>query len=132
MSFRCPVLVPDAASVNGFCVISVPVPVPVPVPDTANLKKPLSLVHTCGLNTLGTRIRVRTRTRIPNLMATLYYAERVHIAQTQARIPTPFFCIRQESESEYISVSVFKPNNVIKPSTLTPTFASIFNNVCQW
>ena len=33
------------------------------------------------------RTRVRTRIRIPNLMATLYYAEHVHIAQTQDSDP---------------------------------------------
>ena len=44
-------------------------------------------------------------------MATLYYAENVHIAQTL--IPTPYFYIAQESESE--SVPVSKSGNVIKP-----------------
>ena len=33
--------------------------------------------------------RVQTQIRIPNLMATLYSAEYVHIAQTLTRIPTP-------------------------------------------
>ena len=28
MAFRCPVLAPDTASVNAFCILSVPVPVP--------------------------------------------------------------------------------------------------------
>ena len=28
MAFRCPVLVPDTASVNSFCIILVPVPLP--------------------------------------------------------------------------------------------------------
>ena len=42
--------------------------------------------------------RVQTQIQIPNLMATLYYTEHVHIAQTQ--IPTPYFCKGQESESE--------------------------------
>ena len=32
----------------------------------------------------------RIRIRIPNPKATLYYAEHVHIAQTQTRIPTPY------------------------------------------
>ena len=35
-----------------------------------------------------TRIRVQTWIRIPNPMATLYYAEHVHIVQT--RIATPY------------------------------------------
>ena len=35
--------------------------------------------------------RRRTRILILNLMATLYYAEHVHIAQTLIRIPTPIF-----------------------------------------
>ena len=33
-------------------------------------------------------------------MAILYYAERVHIAQTRTLIPTPYFCTGQESESD--------------------------------
>ena len=36
MAFRCPVLAPDTASVNGFCIILVPVPVPVPVTASVN------------------------------------------------------------------------------------------------
>ena len=40
MAFRCPVLAPDTASVNGFCMISVPVPVPVPVSETASVNTP--------------------------------------------------------------------------------------------
>ena len=39
-------------------------------------------------------------------MVTLYYAEHVHIAQTWTRIPTPYFCLGQESESESMSESV--------------------------
>ena len=38
MAFRCPVLVPDTASVNGFCMISVPGPVP--VSETASVNTP--------------------------------------------------------------------------------------------
>ena len=37
-------------------------------------------------------------------MATLYYAEHVHIPQTQ--IPTSYFCIGQESEYESLHESV--------------------------
>ena len=42
-----------------------------------------------------------------------------HIAQTRIRIPTPYFCIGQEFESEYVPVSesgiVFKPfKNVLQ------------------
>ena len=37
-------------------------------------------------------------------MATLYYAEHVHITQT--RIPTPYFCMGQESESEFVPESI--------------------------
>ena len=37
--------------------------------------------------------RVGTRTWIRNPMATLYYAEHVHIAQTQTWIPTPYYCV---------------------------------------
>ena len=57
------------------------------------------------------RTRVQTRIRIPNPMATLYYAEYVHIAQTW--ISTPYFCIRQESES--VSVSEFVSGKVNEP-----------------
>ena len=52
--------------------------------------------------------RKQTRIWIPSPMATLYYTEHVHIAQTQ--IPTPYFCAVQESESkpvhEFISGNV--------------------------
>ena len=44
-------------------------------------------------------------------MATLFYVEQVHIAQTRTRIPTPYFCMGQESEIESVSES----GNVIKP-----------------
>ena len=44
-------------------------------------------------------------------MATLYYAEHVHIAQT--RIPTPYFCVGQEPESESVPESV--SDNVNEP-----------------
>ena len=39
-------------------------------------------------------------------MATLYYVEHVHFAQTGTRIPTPYFCIGQVSESESVPESV--------------------------
>ena len=44
------------------------------------------------------------------MMATLYYAEHVHIAQTWTQIPTPYFCMGQESKSE--SVPEFVSGNV--------------------
>ena len=47
-----------------------------------------------------TRTRIRTLTLIPNPMAILYHVENVHIAQTWTRIPSPNFCMVQESESE--------------------------------
>ena len=50
--------------------------------------------------------RVQTQIRIPNLIATLYYPENVHITQTWTQIPTPYFCTGQESESESASESV--------------------------
>ena len=40
MAFRCPVLAPDIASVNGFCKILVLVPVPVPLPETVGVNTP--------------------------------------------------------------------------------------------
>ena len=55
------------------------------------------------------RILVWTRIQIPNSMATLYYAEHVYIAQTQTWIPTPYFCKRQESESESVFGNVNEP-----------------------
>ena len=42
---------------------------------------------------LQRRTRVQTRIQIPNLMATLHYAEHVHIAENQTRFPTPYFCV---------------------------------------
>ena len=57
------------------------------------------------------RTQIQTRIQIPNPMVTLYCVEHVHIAQTQTWIPTPYFCIRQESES----VSVFDSGNVNEP-----------------
>ena len=56
-----------------------------------------------GSFTLTGQTQIQTRIQIPNPMATLYYAEYVHIAQTQTRIPTPYFCLEQESKSESIS-----------------------------
>ena len=69
------------------------------------------------------RTRALTWIRIPNPMATLYYAEHVHVAQTQTRIPTPYFCVGQESESESVSGSVNEPlelcrNNQLRDVTL--------------
>ena len=43
MAFRCPVLAPDTASVNDFCIISFLVPIPVSVLDTASVNTPLVL-----------------------------------------------------------------------------------------
>ena len=45
MAFRCPVLVPDTASVKAFCIISVQVPVNVPVLDTASVITPLKFFN---------------------------------------------------------------------------------------
>ena len=56
--------------------------------------------------------RVWTQIQTPNLMATLYYAKHVHIAQTRTRIPTPYYCVGQESESIPKSGNVFKPFNL--------------------
>ena len=58
------------------------------------------------------RTRVQTRIPILNPMATFYYAEHVHITQTRTQIPTPYFCLRQESESkesESVSGNVNEP-----------------------
>ena len=51
-----------------------------------NINEPLTLT--------GDELGYRPWIRIPNLMATLYNAEHVHIAQT--RIPTTYFCIGQD------------------------------------
>ena len=53
------------------------------------------------------------RTWTPNLMATLYYAEHVHITQTRNQIPTPFSCMGHKSDSE--SVPVPESGNMFKP-----------------
>ena len=63
---------------------------------------------------LRRRTQVRTRIWIPNLIATLYYAEHVHIAQTQTYIPTRYFCVGQESNSESVPESI--SGNVNDPS----------------
>ena len=55
------------------------------------------------------RTRVWTQIQIPNLMATLYHAEHVHIARTQTWIPTPYFCIGQESVPESVPGNVNEP-----------------------
>ena len=44
-------------------------------------------------------------------MATLYYVENVHFAQARTRIPSPYFCVGQESESE--SGNITKPLHVV-------------------
>ena len=49
---------------------------------------------------------VQTWIRIPNPIATLYWAEHVRIAQTRTLSPTPYFCIGRESESESVPESV--------------------------
>ena len=54
---------------------------------------------------LNARTQTQRRIRIPNLMATLYYTEHVHITQTRIRISTPYFCIGQESISESVCLS---------------------------
>ena len=41
-------------------------------------------------------------------MATLYYAENVHIAQTGTQIPSPNFSLGQESESESVPGSIIE------------------------
>ena len=46
---------------------------------------------------LHCRRRNLVRIRNPNPMATLYYAELVHIVHIGTRIPTSYFCIGQES-----------------------------------
>ena len=58
-----------------------------------------------------------TRIWIPNLMATLYYTETVHIAQTQTQITIPYFCVGQESESESVPESI--SGNVNEPLDLS-------------
>ena len=44
MALMCPILVPDTANVNVFCIILVPVQIPVPVPDTASVIRQLWLM----------------------------------------------------------------------------------------
>ena len=59
------------------------------------------------------RTRLQARVRIWNPMTTLYYAEHTHATQTQTRIPTPYFCTGQESESESVPESI--SGNVNEP-----------------
>ena len=80
--------------------------------ETVRVKRPLI--------TLPASDRGLTRTWIPNLVATLYYAEHVHTAQTE--ISTPYFCIGQKSESAPVSES----GNVIKPLRPTSQFVLLF------
>ena len=47
-------------------------------------------------------------------MATLHYTEYVYIAQTHTQIPTPYFCMGQDSESESVPESV--SGNIYEPS----------------
>ena len=47
-----------------------------------------------------------TQIQVPNPIATLYYAEHVHIAKTRTLISTPYFRTGQESESESVSGNV--------------------------
>ena len=54
-----------------------------------------------------------TQIRIPNPVPALYYAEHVHIVETQIRIPVPYFCTGQESQSESVPDSV--SGNVNEP-----------------
>ena len=61
-------------------------------------------------------LRRHTRIQIPNPIATLCYAEHVHMAQTQTWMPTPNFCIGQESESK--SIPLFESGTVFKPSQI--------------
>ena len=60
--------------------------------------------------------RLRSRIQIPNPVPTLYYAEHVHIAQTQ--IPTLYFCSGQEYESESKPESI--SGNINEPSRSNP------------
>ena len=54
-------------------------------------------------------IVVWTRALILSSMATLYYAELVHIAHIWVQMPTPYFCVGRESESESVSSNVNEP-----------------------
>ena len=85
--------------------------------------------------------RVLTQIRIPKIMATLYYGEHVHIAQTRTRIPIPYFCTGQESKSESlpesVSGNVNKPWDVVLEMSLInnywPKFGSVYRLllICQ-
>ena len=48
-------------------------------------------------------LHLRRRIRIPNSMATLYWAEYFTL---HTRIPTPYFCTGQESESQSVPIPV--------------------------
>ena len=53
-------------------------------------------------------------------MAKLSYAEHVHIAQTRTPIPTPYFRLGQESESESVPESI--SGNVNEPLAIDSTY----------
>ena len=78
-------------------------------------RESLGFVHYGSLH-----CRVQTRIQIPWL---LYYVlcRTFHIAQTQTRIPTPYFCMGRESESvsESVSGNVKEPLLKIFPSVNT-------------
>ena len=61
-------------------------------------------------------------------MATLYYAEHVHIAQIRTRIPITYFCTGRISESESVSCNVNEPEHRRRNSNQANFF--IFSSSC--
>ena len=61
---------------------------------------------------------------IQNPMATLCYAESVHIVQTRTCIPTTYMCVGQESKSESES------GNVNGPLATPLNTHSLYNHSC--
>ena len=103
--------------VEKFCIVqeSVSVSESESVSGSGNkpLQSHLSSAFSFARLWLMAHLHCRRRTRIPNLMATLYYGEHVHIAQTLC------VCIGQESESVSISESV--SGNIKEPLQPKPS-----------
>ena len=93
----------ESEPVETFCIVQKSVSVSESESISGSGNKPLqshlSSAFSFARLWLMAHLHCRRRTRIPNLMVTLYYGKHVHIAQTQTQIPTLCVCIRQESES---------------------------------
>ena len=60
-------------------------------------------------------------------MATLYYAEHVHTAQTGTQIPALYLCIGQESESGSVPESLYR--NINEPNCPAREIKKVLKNL---